>query len=135
MTVAAGAYTLGKYRGTQVENAKFRYSFAADTGAQATYVLGTFSHAAIIIGAQVHVATACTSSGSATVAIGMSSADADGFLTAAHGAVANLTLDAMFHETTSEGLKIAAGETVNLVIGAADLTAGIVDVYVQYIAV
>lgn len=135
MTNAAGFLPLGAYKDKKEELAKMVYSFAADTGAQGTYSLGKFTADAIITSGVVYVKTACTSGASATVTIGTSSGDTDAFLTTANGAVANLTLGASFHQAATEGLKVAANETVDLVIGTADLTAGVIEVYITYITI
>ena len=111
------------------------YDFSKDTGAQGTYWLGKFQHKALIKSAVVFVETACTSGGSATVAVGTTTADPDGFLDATSGAVANLIDDAALTETTAANLVVAANEYVIFVIGGADLTAGKVKVIIEWVEV
>jgi len=82
-------------------------------------------------GAFVHVETACTSAGSATVAIGTTS-DVDAFLDATSGAVASLTEDAVIYETTAQHI-MAADDYFVLDVGTADLTAGKLHVYVWFV--
>lgn len=111
------------------------YDFANDTGAQGTYWLGKFQHKALVRNAIVFVETECTSAGSATVQIGTTTADADGFMDTTSGAVANLSDDAVITETAGTNLVVAANEYVELVIGAADLTAGKIVVILEWIEV
>ena len=109
------------------------YDFDNDAGAQGDYNLGQFPHKALVTSAMVYIVTACTSAGSATVEIGASTADADGFLDATSGAVANLTIGTVHTETTATNLIVAADEYIQLTIGTADLTAGKVRVIVKWI--
>ena len=113
----------------------FEYDFANDTGAQATYSLGKFGHKTLVLQGCVFVETACTSAGSATVQIGTSTADADAFMDTTSGAVANLIDDFVHAETASTRLVVAADETLDLVIGTADLTAGKIKVILECINV
>ena len=113
----------------------FEYDFGNDTGAQATYSLGKFGHKTLVLQGTVFVETACTSAGSATVEIGTSVADADAFMDATSGAVANLIDDFVHVETTSTNLVVAADETLDLIIGTADLTAGKIKVILECINV
>jgi len=113
----------------------FEYDFANDTGAQGTYSLGKFGHKTLVRNGVVFVETACTSAGSATVAVGTSTADDDAFLDATSGAVANLVDDAVLVETTGTNLVVAADETLDLVIATADLTAGKIKVILECINV
>ena len=113
----------------------FEYDFANDTGAQGTYSLAKFESKTLVLRGIVFVETACTSAGSATVAVGTSTADPDGFLDATSGAVANLTDNAVLTETTGTNLVVAADETVDLIIATADLTAGKIKVILECINV
>ena len=112
------------------------YDFANDTGAQATYSLGVFKHKTLVRKGLVFVETACGSAGSATVAVGTSVADADAFMDASDGAVANLIDDAVIATaTTSDNLVVAADETLDLVIATADLNAGKIKVVLECLKV
>jgi len=111
------------------------YDFANDTGAQGTYWLGKFPHKCLVRNAIVFVETACTSGGSATVQIGTSTADVDGFMDTTSGAVANLIDNAVITETAGTNLVVAADEYIQLVIGTADLTAGKIKVIVEWIEI
>jgi len=111
------------------------YDFANDTGAQGTYSLGKFNEKTLVRNGLVFVETACTSAGSATVAVGTSVADDDAFMDATSGAVANLIDNAVLTETTGTNLVVAADETLDLVIATADLTAGKIKVILECIQV
>ena len=111
------------------------YDFANDTGAQATYNLGTFTHKTIVKKGRVFVETACTSGGAATVEVGTSTADANAFMDTTSGAVANLVDDFIHSETASTDLVVAAGETLDLAIATADLTAGKIQVILECVRV
>jgi len=109
----------------------FEYDFANDGGTAATYSLGKFLHKTLVLRGIVFVETACTSGGSATVIVGASTADTDGFLDATSGAVANLTDNAVLTETSGTNLVVAADETLDLTIGVAALTAGKIKVVLE----
>jgi len=111
---------------------KLTYDFSEDTGAQGTYSLAKFLKKALVVDACVQVETACTSAGLATVQIGTSTGDADAFMDTTSGAVANLVDDFTVKETAGQSLVVAEDETVDLVIGTADLTAGKINVYLAY---
>lgn len=111
---------------------KLVYDFAVDGGAFADAVrIGRAAAKCIITEAYVHVETACTSGGSATVIIGIEGGDVDAFLDVTSGAVASLTDDAVLSETTGQGLVVAADSYVLLDIGTANLTAGKINVYLS----
>lgn len=132
----ANAYKkIGPLFSNEIQLVKLTYDFSKDTGAQGNYELGKLGAKCLVVGAHTHVETACTSGGSATVTIGAASADADAFLTTAHGAVANLTDDAVWAETAGQLLVIAKDDTIRLTIGTADLTAGKINVYLQVMAI
>lgn len=136
-TVTASAHkTIGRGFSNETQFTKLTYNFANDAGAFADVVkLATVDGKIMIKRAIVHVETACTSGGSATVAVGAATADADGFLTAAHGAVASLVDDFTYSEATSIGLVVNDADTITLDIGTADLTAGKINVYLWWINV
>jgi hypothetical protein len=111
------------------------YDFANDTGAAATYSLGTFGHKMLVLSGVAYVETGCTSSGSATVIIGASTADVDAVLDVTSGAVANLTVGTTHTETAAVNLVVASGETLDLTIATAALTAGKIKVILECIKV
>ena len=131
----AAAYMEVEGYTNQVYSAVLEYDFAKDGGAQGTFSLGKMTHKCVILRGRVFVETACTSAGSATVIVGASTADVDAFIDATSGAVANLVDNATFVETASEGLVVAANETIDLTIGTADLTAGKIKVFIEAINV
>lgn len=111
---------------------KLTYDFSVDAGAAADAIrIGQAAGKCIITEAYVHVETACTSGGSATVAIGVEGGDVDAFLDITSGAVANLTDDAVLSETTGQGIVMAADAYVLFDIATADLTAGKVNLYLS----
>jgi hypothetical protein len=132
--VNANAYkTIGGGFSNEVQHVKLTYDFAEDGGATADTVrLATFGRKVVITDAVVQVETACTSGGSATVTIGLQTADADCFLTTAAGAVAALTDDACFKTTAGQAIVAPADEYVSVAIGTAALTAGKVNVFLTY---
>lgn len=122
---------------TKPEIAAFTYDFANDTGESdhTAYYLGKFLKKSIILGSWVHVETAATSDGSATVKIGTAggaTADDDCFLDATSGAVASLTKDAVVYESAGQGIVVNKDDTINMVIGTADLKTGKITLYVEY---
>lgn len=136
MTVTCAKYkSPGKLFTGEIQTAVFTYDFATDTGVVGTYVLGKFDDKAIILKATAHVETACTSTGSAAVSIGLKTIDADCFLTAAHGAVANLADDVCYTEAAGQGIVATADTNVELVIGTEALTAGKINLIVEYMNV
>jgi hypothetical protein len=129
----AAAYKLvGKCFSNEKKFAKFTYNFANDGGGTGTIVLGKFDDKVLITGGWVHVETACTSGGSATVKIGINTTDDDCFLDVTSGAVANLTDDATFQETAGQAIVCPADGVLDLVIGTAALTAGKINLIVEY---
>lgn len=122
--------------GNEVKMAKLSYNFANDGGAAAdTHDLGIAGGKIMIVHSRVHVTTAFTSGGSATVIIGVSGGDTDAFLDTTSGAVASLTDDSVHQETTGQGIVLADGAVIRMDIATADLTAGALDLYVWYISV
>ena len=114
---------------------KFTWDFDVDGGAAGTYTLGTVDHKMLLRAGYIHVETACTSGGSATVQVGFTTADADAILNTTSGAVANLTDDVVDTESAATNLVVAAGDTLDLVIGTAALTAGKINVFVEYVLI
>lgn len=132
--VAAAHKTFGRGFSNEIKFVKLTYNFANDAGeADDTVSLGTTDGKILVISSHVHVETLCTSDGSATVAVGVSGGDVDAFLDVTSGAVANLTDDAVLSETTGQGIVLASEAIVSMDIATADLTAGKINVILQYI--
>jgi hypothetical protein len=128
MAALKDALTLGAGFENRVEYHRFVYDFAQDGGATGTLTAVTCDKQCAVVSSAVHVLTACTSGGSATVKIGTTDDD-DCIMTTTQGAVANLVAD-----YTVGGAALPAwldtGDVINLVIGTAALTAGKIEVVV-----
>jgi hypothetical protein len=106
------------------------YDFSKDAGAQGALDLFTASADLVVTNCYMKVNTACTSGGSATVAIGKSG-DAAGLVAAT--AVASLGAGKTAVGTTgSRAYKVASGEIPQLTIATADLTAGKITVVFEF---
>ena len=79
----------------------------------------------------MHVETACSSGGSATLIIGIEGGDVDAFMDVTSGAVASLTDNAVGFETTGQGIYVAASSYILADIGTANMTAGKVALYIS----
>ena len=134
-TVNAAAHkTFGRGFSNERQFVKLTYDFANDAGAAADAIrLGTTNGKILVMDSVVHVETACTSGGSATVAVGIEGGDVDAFMDTTSGAVANLVDDFCNQETAGQGLVIANGGAVLLDIATADLTAGKINVLLSYV--
>lgn len=131
--LVAAHKTLGRGFSNEVKMVKLTYDFALDGGAETdTYVLGTAGGKILILDACVHVENACTSGGSATLALGIDGGDVDAFLDTTSGAVANLVDDFTEKETAGQKLVVADGGKIEAAIGTAALTAGKVNLVVSY---
>jgi hypothetical protein len=135
MANAAAHKTIGATFSGSPEWVKLTYDFAEDTGAVANYELATFASKCLVLEALVHVETLCTSGGSATVAIGINDTDADAFMTTTTGAVANLADDFVSKISTTDWGVAQEDDTIRLAIATAALTAGKINVWVQYVTV
>lgn len=130
---AAAHKTFGRGFSNEVQMVKLVYDFANDGGeADDTITLGTTDGKILVLDSRVHVETACTSGGSATVAVGILGGDVDAFLDTTSGAVASLVDDYVASETAGQGLVVASGGKVSLDIATADLTAGKINVILRY---
>lgn len=116
-----------------------KYSFATDGGTVATKTPGgtvntTIPANAILVGGTVNVTTACTSSGSGTLAVGCAGTGGSTTTLLAATAVASLTTNALFTTVTTFAApkKLTGAGSITFTIGTAALTAGIVEVWVQY---
>lgn len=118
--------TVDKYIGNQYSFSQeqnfieVEYDFANDGGATGSLDLLTVKEAMVVETAYLKVKTACTSGGSATVAIGVSG----GAGIVAATAVASLTSGAVIAPASTVPYKLAADAVVQLTIGTAALTAG-----------
>jgi hypothetical protein len=132
MALAKAHKTLGELFSNEVQTVKLTYDFAQDGGGVGNIDLATFARKAIVLRGVVHVETACTSGDAATVAIGINDTDADAFTTTTTGAVANLVDDAVLYVATTNAHVAQVDDTVRLAIGAHALTAGKINVIIQY---
>lgn len=132
MALAKAHKTLGELFSNEVQTVKLTYNFAQDGGAVGNVDLATFARKALVLGGVVHVETACTSGGAATVTAGINDTDIDAYMTTATGAVANLVDDAVLLVATTSAHVAQVNDTVRLVIGAHALTAGKINVIIQY---
>lgn len=114
-----------------------KYDFAVDGG-----VVGPITPAnsdtipdnAILVGATHNSPTAVTSLGSATVAVGTSAGSSAAALLAAT-AKATLSADAVLNgvPTLAVPVKMTAAGKIQITVAVADLTAGVIEVWVYYI--
>ena len=109
--------------------AKFTYDFSSAGGDISSITLGTLPEKAIVVRGSAEVETAVTSSGSATVALGIV-ANTDAFLGAT--AKGSLTLDAVIASSNDLPLKLGAETPVLATIATAALTAGKINLLVEY---
>ena len=134
-TVTAAAHkSFGRGFSNERQFVKLTYDFANDGGAFADVVkVGTAAGKILVMDSAVHVETACTSGGSATVIVGVAGGDTDAFMDATSGAVANLVDDFVKQESTGQGIVLASGAEIHLDIGTANLTAGKINVILSYV--
>lgn len=132
-----GAVVGGAGVGTNLLNvAHAIYSFAVDGGAVgaitpvSTVVIPAN---AIIVGATVNSTTAVTSAGSATVSVGTTAGSSATSILAAT-AKASLSVDAIINGVPvfATPVKMTAAGSINVTVGTATLTAGIIEVFVYY---
>lgn len=132
--VTANAHkTIGKLFSNEIGFEKLTYDFANDGGATAdTVTLATMSGKKVILNAVAQVETACTSGGSAVVNIGILGGDVDAFVANTAGAVASLTDDATIKEDAGQKIVVADGGKISVAIATAALTAGKINLYIQF---
>ena len=135
MANAVAHKTLGAVFSNELRVEKLTYNFAGDGGATGTIDLATFARKCLVTRAYAHVETACTSGGSATVAVGINDTDIDAYVTASTGAVANLVDDAVLYVATTAANVAQVDDTIRVTIATQPLTAGKVNVYVEYMNV
>lgn len=129
MAAVAKAKTIGSTWTNEVAVERVTYDFSVDGGAVGALDLFTASADLVIKYVHIYVKTACTSGGSATVAVGVTGATT-AYVDATAGAVANLSANAVMGTATPK--RVASGNKVLLTIGTAALTAGKIEVVVEY---
>jgi hypothetical protein len=113
------------------------YNFAVDGGAESTItpaVTATIPANAIIKQVLVNSTTALASGGSATFAVGTSAGSSSTALLGAT-AKASLSADAILPGTpvsAATAVKLSAAGQITVTIGAATLTQGVVEIFVEY---
>lgn len=113
------------------------YSFAVDggvSGAITPVKTASIPANAIIIGGTINSTTAVTSGGAATVAVGTTAGSAaNSILTAT--AKATLSSNALVNSTATLAapVKMSAIGNINITVATADLTAGVIEIFVFYI--
>jgi len=117
--------------------ARCLYDFAVDGGAQGTIAptnSDTIPDNAILLGGSINSPTAVTSGGSATVAIGTSAGSSTTSIKGATGK-ASYSIDALQNVVPvfATPVKMTAAGTITFTIGTADLTAGVIEVWVLYV--
>ena len=115
--------------------ARFRYDFATHGGAVGDIVLSALLPAgAIVTSGMIEVNEAVTSDGSATVALKLETGEdvlaATGKASLTEGAL----LDTVPVHTAATAVKIVDATAVTLTVGTAALTAGQMDIYLEYFA-
>jgi len=118
--------------------AKAIYNFAVDgggIGAITPQDSDTIPANAVIIRGQIYVQTAVTSAGSATVSIGTTAGSSAASILAAT-AKASLTvatlLDPIPLSSAATAIKMSAAGQINFTVGTAALTAGVIEVMLEY---
>src|SRR5687768_8327118 len=100
MVALADKKTIGEPFSNTEELARSRYSFASDTGAQATYDIIEADGPIVVTSVHAVVKTTATSGGSATLTVGITGSAA--YLVAST-AVAGLTANAVLRPVLTEG--------------------------------
>ncbi len=119
--------------------ARAKYSFAVDGGVVGLITPATTATLpinSIVLGGLINVTTACTSGGSATIAVGTSAGSSASSLKTAT-AVATFSSAAMLATvpvfTAASAVKLSAAGSITVTVATADLTAGIFEVSLFYI--
>jgi len=132
---ACGLTNLNTSTGLRVAHCK--YDFDVDGGVQGTIAptnSDTLPDNAILVGGTINSTTAVLSNGSATVGIGTSAGSSTTSIKGATGK-ASFTLDAVLNAVPvfATPVKLTAAGTITFTIGAADLTAGVIECWVFYV--
>jgi hypothetical protein len=130
MPAVAKAKTIGPEFSNQVTLERVTYDFAVDGGAVSTFDLFTAGADVVLKSFHAYVKTAATSGGSATVALGVTGS-ATAFVDTTAGAVANLTANAVLGSAIAPR-RLPSGSKVIMTVGTAALTAGKIEVVVEY---
>ena len=113
--------------------ADFRYDFAKDGGAVGDIELGPYLPVnAIITSGMIHVETAATSGGSATVALKVNTAEDVLAATAVGSLTLNALLDVVPVGTAATAIRTTALKKLTMTIATATLTAGKIRVVLEY---
>ena len=118
--------------------AKATYSFAVDGGVAGAITLATsetIPNDAIIVACYTHCKTGCTSGGSATVAItagGVTISPATRENVATYNTVNQVT-DHTGLLNSNLGAQATSSAAIGITVATAALTAGVLDIYVDYI--
>lgn len=112
------------------------YSFAVDGGAVGAITpvsTAAIPANAILVGATINSTTAVTSAGSATVAVGTTAGSSATSILGAT-AKASFTTDALLNGVPvfATPVKMTAAGNINITVGTAALTAGIIEIFVYY---
>jgi len=112
------------------------YSFATDGGAVGAItpaLTATIPANAILVAATINPTTAVTSAGSATVSVG-TSAGSSATSILGSTAKASLTIDALLNGacTFASPVKMSAAGQIDITVGTAVLTAGVIEIFVSY---
>lgn len=122
---------------TGIRVAHSKYDFSVDGGAQGTITPSngdTIPDNAILVGATINSTSAVTSDGSATVAIGTSAGSSTTAIKGATGK-ASYSADAVLNGVPvfATPVKLTAAGQPTFTIGTADLTAGVIELWVYYV--
>jgi hypothetical protein len=128
MANLADKKTLGAPAAQSVEVVRVKYDFSKDAGAVGNMEVFEADKAMVVKCRGVHVSTALTSGGSATISLGKGAAGTE-FLSAS--AVAGFSLGAAVQPASHNAVKLAAGEKIHIAIGTAALTAGVADIVLE----
>lgn len=111
------------------KHAKFTYDFTSSGGAVSSITLGSLPDLAIVTGGHAEVVVPVESSGSATVALGLTG-NTDAFVAAT--AKTALTLNTVLATSNDLPLKMAGDTDVLATIATAALTGGKINLFVEY---
>lgn len=133
-SVEAGTLQFGSFNAGGLAVAT--YDFAVNGGAVGDIALSlVLPNKALILDGMVYVETACTSGGSATVALKLQS----GADIMAATAVASLTTNALINVvpvgTAATALRLTAQRTLTVTVGTAALTAGKLHAFLRYVQI
>lgn len=119
---------LGHPAAQSVEIVRVKYDFSKDGGAVGNWEVFEADSPVVVKMRGVHVSTALTSGGSATISAGKGASGTE-FLNAS--AVANFSLGAAVQPASHNAVKLAAGEKIHLAVAVAALTAGVAEVVLE----